>query len=170
MGFLMIDCPCGKHKIAPATKICPYCGDLIVQYNATRALDNADDEDTTPRWGTARLTGKMSLVLRVRDSDKKYVFDHGTITQIVVGRKDPDTGESPDVDLTDAGGIDLGVSRRHAAIIRKETTALQIIDRGSPNGTYLNGQRLIANQARILRDGDEVRLGRLVINVYFERV
>jgi hypothetical protein len=166
----MIDCPNCKRKIAASSKICPYCGELIVAVSATRALDNADDEDTVPRWGTARLTGKMSLVLKVRGSDRKFVFDHSAIKQIVVGRKDPDTGELPDVDLTDANGIDLGVSRRHAAIVRNETTALQIIDRGSPNGTYLNGQRLIANQARILRDGDEVRLGRLVLHVYFERV
>ena len=45
-----------------------------------------------------------------------------------------------------------------------------MVDLGTPNGTYLNGQRLIPNQARVLRDGDDVRLGHLVLQVKFERV
>jgi hypothetical protein len=32
----------------------------------------------------------------------------------------------------------------------------------------LNGQRLIADQPRILRDGDEIRLGKLIAHVYFK--
>jgi len=139
--------------------------------NATRALTNADDEDTVPRWGTARLTGKMSLVLRVRGNDKKrFVFDHSEITELGLGRKDPDTGEVPEIDLEESGAVEQGVSRRHAHIFRKETASLYVEDLGSPNGTYLNGQKLIANQPRILRDGDELRLGRLVLLVFFERV
>ena len=139
--------------------------------NATRALTNANDEDTVPRWGTARLTGKMSLVLRVRGNDKKrFVFDHSEITELGLGRKDPDTGEVPEIDLEESGAVEQGVSRRHAHIFRKETASLYVEDLGSPNGTYLNGQKLIANQPRILRDGDELRLGRLVLLVFFERV
>jgi len=139
--------------------------------NATRALTNADDEDTVPRWGTARLTGKMSLVLRVRGNDKKrFVFDHSEITELALGRKNPDTGEVPEIDLEESGAVEQGVSRRHAHIFRKETASLYVEDLGSPNGTYLNGQKLIANQPRILRDGDELRLGRLVLLVFFERV
>ncbi|KXK24210.1 MAG: FHA domain-containing protein [Chloroflexi bacterium OLB15] len=167
----MIDCPNCHRKISPATKICPYCGELILMQNATRALTNADDEDTVPRWGTARLTGKMSLVLRVRGNDKKrFVFDHSEITELALGRKNPDTGEVPEIDLEESGAVEQGVSRRHAHIFRKETASLYVEDLGSPNGTYLNGQKLIANQPRILRDGDELRLGRLVLLVFFERV
>jgi len=166
----MIECPSCHRKISPATKICPYCGELILIQNATRALSNADDEDTIPRWGTARLTGKMSLVLSVRGRDKKFIYDPSTITQIIMGRKDPDTGEAPEIDLTDSLAIEQGVSRRHAQVFRKETASIYVEDLGSPNGTYLNGQKLIANEPRILRDGDELRLGRLVILVFFERV
>lgn len=167
----MIDCPCGKHKISPATKICPYCGELVIKpkHTATRALGDADDEDTIPRWGTARLTGRMSLVLRVRGADRKFIYDPTEITTLVIGRKDPDTGEVPEIDLSENQAGELGVSRKHAAIVRKDSASLQLVDRGSPNGTYLNGQRLIPNQPRILRDGDEIRLGKLVLLVFFER-
>ena len=44
------------------------------------------------------------------------------------------------------------------------------IKAGSHNGTYLNGQRLIAHQPRVLRDGDDIRLGFLVLRVKFVRV
>jgi hypothetical protein len=165
----MIDCPCGKYKIAADTRICPYCGELLTKFAATQALDGVDDEDTIPRWGTARLTGKMHFVIRVRHNEKVFEFDPNDMVQVVIGRKDPDTGEQPDVDLSDSNGNELGVSRRHAVIVRKDSNSLYIIDRGSPNGTYLNGQRLIANQPRILRDMDELRLGRLVMNVSYER-
>jgi pSer/pThr/pTyr-binding forkhead associated (FHA) protein len=108
--------------------------------------------------------------LSVRDnSDERFVFDANAVTEIIIGRKDPTTGDSPAIDLTKFDAIEQGVSRRHAAIVRKEGGSLQIVDQGSPNGTFLNGQRLIANQARILRDGDELRLGKLVLSVKFLR-
>jgi pSer/pThr/pTyr-binding forkhead associated (FHA) protein len=64
------------------------------------------------------------------------------------------------------GAIEKGVSRIHATIERSEDT-LTITDLGSSNGTYLNGQRLIANQPRVLRDGDEIKFGKLVTHIYF---
>jgi pSer/pThr/pTyr-binding forkhead associated (FHA) protein len=65
------------------------------------------------------------------------------------------------------GAAEQGVSRRHAIIRRGENT-LTLIDLGSTNGTHLNGQRLTPNQPRVLRDGDEIRMGRLVFHIYFK--
>jgi pSer/pThr/pTyr-binding forkhead associated (FHA) protein len=59
------------------------------------------------------------------------------------------------------------VSRVHAAIERSEDT-LTLIDMRSSNGTLLNGQKLVPDQPRVLRDGDEVRLGKLVAHIYFK--
>ncbi|MCS7071755.1 MAG: FHA domain-containing protein, partial [Anaerolinea sp.] len=64
--------------------------------------------------------------------------------------------------------FEKGVSRLHAAICRQDET-LTIVDMGSSNGTHLNGQRLIPDQPRVLRDGDEIRLGKLVAHIYFKR-
>jgi pSer/pThr/pTyr-binding forkhead associated (FHA) protein len=43
-----------------------------------------------------------------------------------------------------------------------------LIDLGSTNGSFINDQRLVAHQPRILRDGDILRLGSLVVQVNFK--
>jgi pSer/pThr/pTyr-binding forkhead associated (FHA) protein len=44
-----------------------------------------------------------------------------------------------------------------------------ISDLGSANGTYINGQRLHPHEVRVLRDHDEMRLGKLVMLASFRR-
>lgn len=135
---------------------------------ATRGLGDTDIEENEPRWGTARFGSTTTLALLVRGAKDPYFFDAGSITELVIGRYDPDTGETPSVDLTKYGGAEKGVSRRHATIVRRDGS-LSIVDSGSHNGTYLNGQRLVAHQPRVLRDGDDLRLGFLVLRVKFIR-
>jgi hypothetical protein len=130
----------------------------------TRNLDDVDDGANFPRWGTARLGDEQILQLYVRGYDQPLVVPLAEV--IILGRYDAATGETPDVDLNNYGAEEEGVSRRHAAIIAEED-ALKVIDMGSANATFINGQKLIAHQARILRDGDELRLGHLVIHVHF---
>lgn len=141
----------------------------MLRRNATRGLGNTDYEESEPRWGTARFNERTTLMLFVRGAPEPFVFDAGNIVELVIGRIDPDTGQSPDVDLENFSGMEKGVSRRHATIIRKDGS-LNLVDAGSHNGTYLNGQRLIAHQPRVLRDGDDIRLGFLVLRVKFVRV
>ena len=78
--------------------------------------------------------------------------------QTVLGRADNTSTQKPDLDLTPYGALEKGVSRIHAAICRNDDT-LTLVDKGSANGTHLNGQRLVPDQPRVLRDGDEIRLG-----------
>jgi hypothetical protein len=162
---------CGYKKIPEGAKTCPRCG-LPLNHaatNATRALTNSDDEIGTPRWGTAGFNARMNLILKVHGFDKTFTFDAAQITKLTMGRVDPDTGESPVVDLKECKAIEKGVSRRHASIVRRDTGTLSLVDQDSDNGTYLNGQKLVPNQPRILRDGDEIRLGHLVLYVRFEK-
>lgn len=168
----MIECPNCHRSNEDTAKICVYCGtplvDVTTAYSSTRALDDTDYEEGVPKWGSARFSGQMNLVIGVERDPRALVFDANEIEELVIGRKNPDTGESPDIDLDPYDGIDKGVSRRHASIIRKDGS-LHIVDKGSANGTFLNGQRLVANQPRVLRDGDDIRLGYLVIRITFER-
>jgi hypothetical protein len=167
----LIECPNCSRMVDEDAQICDFCGKLLIddEANSTKTLEDTDYEDTVPKWGTARFNGRMNLVVRLRDANANFVYDAGGIEELVIGRLDPNTGEGPDIDLHDYGGTHKGVSRRHAAIVRRDG-ALNLVDQGSPNGTFLNGQRLIPHQPRILRDGDDIRLGHLVLQIRFERV
>jgi len=85
----------------------------------------------------------------------------------VIGRRDPSTETSPELDLTPYGAYQMGISRRHA-IIRLQDDVPVLTDLGSRNGTYINGKKLKAHQAVPLKDGDEVRLGKIVMQIYFQ--
>src|SRR5262249_48582092 len=50
----------------------------------------------------------------------------------------------------------------HHAVIRPEGQGYVVIDRGSTNGTWVNGQRLEAEKPRVLRSGDVIRIGNTV--------
>lgn len=70
------------------------------------------------------------------------------------------------LDLTHYGARTLGVSRRHATISFSDEDCL-LEDLGSSNGTWLNGNRLVAYKPHPLQNGDVIRLGQLILFVYF---
>ncbi len=52
------------------------------------------------------------------------------------------------------------ISRRHCAFIRKEGRIL-LIDLKSRNGTYVNEQKLDPSKAKVLKNGDHIKVGKL---------
>jgi len=166
----VIICPNCGHENDENAAHCIKCqqslAGLVVQ-RSTRTLGDTDYEEGIPKWGSARFNGAMNLVLEVLDNKQKFTFDANSIEEVIIGRQDPESGQAPPVDLTESAGLDKGVSRKHAIIVRRDG-ALHIVDNNSANGTFLNGQRLVAEQPRILRDGDDVRLGHLVMRVTFQ--
>ena len=166
----MITCPNCKRDNEEGTKICLYCGEPLAlsEQVATRSLDDTDFEEGRPHWGTARFNTRMCMIVNVRDSRDRHVFYFDEIEELVLGRADVPSGNIPDLDLNPYDAAEKGVSRRHATITRRENS-LNVMDLGGPNGTFLNGQRLIGTQPRLLRDGDELRLGHLVLRISFAR-
>jgi hypothetical protein len=81
-------------------------------------------------------------------------------TEVIVGREDPISNVFPDIDLTEYGGDEGGVSRQHARIFIQGSQIL-IEDLNSTNYTYVNQHRLTPGQPHPLSDGDELRLGRV---------
>jgi pSer/pThr/pTyr-binding forkhead associated (FHA) protein len=61
-----------------------------------------------------------------------------------------------------------GLSCQHIRITRRGEL-IYVCDLGSTNGRFLNRRRLSANQDRLLRCGDVLRLGRLQLRVRFEQ-
>ncbi len=167
----MQNCPYCGHQNREGTLFCEECGQTLFGEGAevvatTRQLQNAPDElGLKATWGTARFNDDTSIIVHIRDAADPIVLQPRQETMF--GRADPNSPTQPDLDLSPYGALEKGVSRIHAAIRRGEDR-LTLVDLGSVNGTYLNGQRLPPNQPRVLRDGDEIRLGKLVVHVYFK--
>ncbi len=85
-------------------------------------------------------------------------------TRATIGRADPVSNFYPEIDLTPYGALDQGVGRRHMQLmIQRGQIVAEDLD--STNGSFLNGQKLPPHTPQPLRDGDELRLGRLVLKV-----
>ena len=72
--------------------------------------------------------------------------------------------DKPGYRLTDQALV-KGVSRRHAKISRKGPQ-IYLEDLGSVNGTLLNGKRLTPYLPHVLRDKDEIRIGKLLMRIH----
>lgn len=81
-------------------------------------------------------------------------------TEILIGREDPVSGVYPDIDLTPHAGEEGGVSRQHAKLI-VEGEEYFIQDLKSTNFTFVNRQKLTPGVRHPLKDGDEIRCGRV---------
>ncbi|HKI36247.1 MAG TPA: FHA domain-containing protein, partial [Gemmataceae bacterium] len=92
----------------------------------------------------------MAVLIRTRGTHNgKWVFplkDRATL------------GRHPDCDISDPFQDGTGVSRRHAEIERSGDQYF-IEDKGSRNGTLVNGERLAGK--RPLRDGDRIAIGNI---------
>ena len=166
-GAKLIVCSNCEYENPPGSLVCARCGLPLsdaVRVGTTRQLDQKDDSVGRPHWGSARFGPDSVLVIHVRDRSEPLILRPGS--ELVLGRFDPVSGFRPDLDLSPYNAVEKGVSRLHAAI-RRQDDSLSLMDLGSANSTYLNGQRLVPHQPRVLRDGDELRLGRLVMQVYF---
>jgi len=92
--------------------------------------------------------------------------DHATIdlsgkSEALIGREDPISNIYPDVDLTAHGGEEGGVSRMHAKIYSQGGQYL-LEDLNSTNFTFVNRQKLEPKTPTAIKDGDELRFGRVI--------
>ena len=85
--------------------------------------------------------------------------------EVIIGREDPVSGIFPGVDLDPHGGHEGGVGRRHVRLFLRDDQ-LMVEDQDSVNGTFLNRQKLNAFQPKPLHDGDELRLGKIVLTYH----
>lgn len=100
------------------------------------------------------------LIVRATGAELPLPPDMG---EIVIGRSDPVRDIYPEIDLTPYGGDNQGVSRRHARIVIKPD-GVSVEDLNSTNYTFLNRQRLQPGQLYPISDGDEIRVGLLILD------
>lgn len=82
-----------------------------------------------------------------------------------LGRHDPVTGVTPDVDLS---GLDpeRTVSRRHAVIKAADRTLTLTEINPASNGTFVNGKKLAAMEPHPIANGDIVQLALVAMRVH----
>lgn len=85
-------------------------------------------------------------------------------SDFLVGRPDPVSGTTPEIDL---GPFDANrtLSRRHARILRDGGQYFVREDSATTNGTYLNGERLQTGVAVPVKSGDKLRFGSIEVEV-----
>lgn len=115
-------------------------------------------------WGTGHLSDKSTIQFRFMHTSRSLRI--APKEKLTIGRVDQGNPSQPDVDLVPYGALENGVSRLHASLEMRNDTLL-ICDLGSSNGTFVNNIRLPAHQPHLLRDGDEVRFGKLVAYLHF---
>jgi pSer/pThr/pTyr-binding forkhead associated (FHA) protein len=107
--------------------------------------------------------------LRVMGEERAtFVLNEPKIEGYTLGRSDSESEYLPDIDLSKFGGRELGVSRRHAALVRYND-AVHVLDLSSVNGTFLNGTRLLADTPYLVQFGDSVKLGNLTLTIMPQR-
>lgn len=158
-----VACPECKTLNPADARYCFACGTLLTRVGTQQLFSEEDGAEGTS------FGNLSSLIFTVRSFEEKPLrVNLEEFQEVIIGRTGPDSVIMPDVDLTEYTAKDLGVSRVHSTLKRKDSV-VTISDMGSVNHTYLNGERIFPQEIRVLRDGDEIRLGRLVMRVSFQR-
>jgi hypothetical protein len=92
-------------------------------------------------------------------------------TQAILGRAAHDsTAGVVHFDLSQFGGFDNGVSRRHVMLATDHYQRIVAFDLNSYNGSYLNGKRMSPDTSYVIQQGDRLRLGALELEIHAARV
>jgi EmrB/QacA subfamily drug resistance transporter len=112
-----------------------------------------------------RVSFQVEVPAPLRTAPTVHAGVRGVVSPVLVVKDGPLAGERFPVE----GELSLGrqdaaivlddpeISRRHA-LARPVDGTVEIVDLGSVNGTFVNGERI--DQPRRLRDGDTIKLGR----------
>ena len=160
-----MQCPDCQHENPAGVAHCEECGldlyDGLMDQVETKQLSrflSADLELEIP-------SSSQPLLLYLSNAQRPIAIERRP--NLVIGRKDPDSKQIVDIDLSVYDAQALGVSRQHARLDASELPPV-LVDLGSYNGTFVNGNQLKSDEPCELASGDEIRLGRLITRLYFK--
>jgi hypothetical protein len=171
----LIVCPSCQHQEFGGSLFCSECGERLfasdAQFTGAGVAEKEGEtvpmdvqEDATGGQPSAAL-GEAWLYLHALESGQ--ILPLAGQDQFTLGRISRGQPIVPDIDLSPYGAYAYGVSRLHAVIKRSGTQAI-IMDLGAPNGTFVNGERLLTDQECPLSHGDIVSLGKLKFQALFK--
>ncbi|MBU6334494.1 MAG: zinc ribbon domain-containing protein [Chloroflexi bacterium] len=151
-------CPKCGTSVLPGELFCDNCGEALqpgstpaipVAPAAPGAIAPVPPADTLAGWRLGIVANGIEIPLPAR-------------SECLIGRSDPASNHTPDVDLTPHNGLELGVGRRHA-IIRIQRGAVTVEDLDSTNGTNVIDQRIAPRRPTAVQHGDGVVFGQLAV-------
>ena len=138
----------------PVTKpeTAPFPEELPPQENAKQlnAVDTLPDPIPLPSTG-----GQARILI----TDKNITLNVPEKDDVLIGRAHRNA--LVDIDLGPYGAAEVGVSRDHARLTRKDNGEWLIDDLESLNGTFVNGEKVEAGYPIALKNGDVVRCSHL---------
>lgn len=151
-------CPQCGAEVPPDFIFCDQCGRSLTDVRQPPAQPGF----SSPPWpgsspAETRMVEFSVPSLRVKSSGRAFPL---TRAEMLIGRIDPSTGVSPEIDLSPED-TRKSVSRRHARLVSRNNEYFIAEEIGVPNGTFINGQRLAPRVMTPLRSGDELRLGQV---------
>lgn len=171
-------CPNCAHTNPDEALFCMKCGtplDAEAEYKTTLIDAGEQEELETKEIDTKvdqekRAAPPPPPIPIVGAEVSLYLLDTRRVVPVMgkkeftIGRHMPEAEHQPDVDLSPYKAFSLGVSRMHAEVKVREQ-GIYLTDLGSSNGTYLNNQRLKANEAYPLKHKDVVTFGLFRVQV-----
>jgi len=162
---------CSKCKLRnkPGAFICQFCGAALQgppqETFSTNKLDDSEEykgEKAGPFVDS--LVPPQGMGIYLEDTTRVTIFNESEAT---LGRRAEGTAGFV-IDLVPHGAFSLGVSRRHARLL-KTSSGYAIMDLHSTNGTWVNHTRLEPEREYPLSNGDILRLGHLRLLLLFRK-
>ena len=157
-------CPNCQHENEPDTTRCTKCGTELIKTVSVPEISTG----LITRFPSVPKVEVAPDALTMLVSGFKTPLTVDRKREIVIGRRVPDH-PLPDVDLASYNAYKLGVSRRHA-VLRCSESGCAIEDQASANATWVNENKLTPFVPYLLQSGDTLRLGHLVMHVYFSTI
>ncbi len=147
------------HENPDGSMYCDQCGEALPAASPASGASippTPDYPDASAIPAALAAVGAPRLTLKEDGAE----FSLEGKSEFLIGREDPVSNIYPDIDLTPHNGEDYGVSRMHAKIYIQGGQYL-VEDLNSTNSTYINRQKLAAKTPTAVKDGDEIRFGKV---------
>lgn len=144
--------------------------DLDKTYLVTNLLGEYELGDDPWKWGQFLFQENYLLILEIKGTNNQIIISPRK--KVILGRSGAEATVAEEenegilVDFQQLGGLLAGVSRQHAQMTFNDHL-VTVKDLGSTNGTRINGRKLDPHAPRLLREGDELQLGKLTLTTRF---
>lgn len=149
------------HDNPDGSAFCDECGERLTEQSGVAVAD-AQQPIATPAPVLSSSPVAVAAVPKLVVQADNAAFDLAGKSEVLIGREDPISNIYPDIDLTPHGGEEGGVSRLHAKLFINSGQYL-VEDQNSTNFTFINRQKLAPKTPTPIKDGDELRLGRVIM-------